>query len=276
MPMLLHVLILLACNIALAFGLMIALWLVGLKTRDVTYVDAFWALNMVFIAIGTWLWTPEGDPLRKALLVGLCALWGVRLGGYLLWRWRSHGPDRRYQSMLGKAEAKQGKSFARASLTMVFMTQAPMLFIVCLPVQLGQIAGSPPVGVIAWIGAALALVGVAFESIGDWQLTRFRQNPANAGQVLDTGLWRYTRHPNYFGDACVWWGLWLIGAETLPGLFAIVGPVLLTWTLIKWSGVPTTETRMRKTRPDYEAYIRRTSGFLPMPPRKGLADETKG
>ena len=164
--MLVHVLILLGCNIALTFALMIALWLVGLKTRDVTFVDAFWALNMVFLAVGTWFWTPDGDPLRKALLVGLCALWGVRLGGYLLWRWRSHGPDRRYRSMLGKAESK-GVGFARASLTMVFLTQAPMLFIVCLPVQLGQIASAPPVGIIAWIGVALALVGVVFESVGD-------------------------------------------------------------------------------------------------------------
>ena len=94
--------------------------------------------------------------------------------------------------------------------------------------------------------------------------------------MLDAGLWRYTRHPNYFGDACVWWGLWLIGAETTPGLFAVIGPALLTWTLIKWSGVPTTEYRMRKTRPDYEAYIRRTSGFVPLPPRAVLADASKG
>jgi len=266
--MLVPILTLLACNIALAFGLMIALWLVGLKTRDVTFVDAFWALNMVFIAVGTWFWTPDGDPLRKALLVGLCALWGARLGGYLLWRWRSHGPDRRYKSMLGKAEATQGKSFARASLTMVFMTQAPMLFIVCLPVQLGQIAGSPPVGLVAWAGVALALVGVAFETIGDWQLTRFRQNPANAGQVLDTGLWRYTRHPNYFGDACVWWGLWLVAAETTLGLFSIIGPAYLVFTLTRWSGVPTVEGRLKRRKPGYEDYMRRTSGFIPWPPKK--------
>ncbi|WP_396592619.1 DUF1295 domain-containing protein [Brevundimonas sp. R86498] len=266
--MLQDILILLATNAVVVFALMIALWLVGLKLRDVTYVDAFWALNMVIVAIATWFMTPEGDPTRKALLVGLCALWGLRLGGYMLWRWADHGPDRRYKALLGRAETKQGLSFARASLTMVFLTQAPLLFIVCLPVQLGQIAGLPPVGPVAWIGAALTVFGVTFESIGDWQLTRFRKDPTKAGQVLDTGLWRYTRHPNYFGDACAWWGLWLIAAETTPGLFAVVGPALLTWTLMKWSGAPTTENRMRRTRPDYEAYIARTSGFVPMPPKR--------
>jgi steroid 5-alpha reductase family enzyme len=110
-------------------------------------------------------------------------------------------------------------------------------------------------------------MGIVFESIGDWQLTRFRSDPENRGRVLDTGLWRYTRHPNYFGDACVWWGLFLIAAETTPGLFALPGPALLTWTLIKWSGAATLERRLTRSRPDYVAYVARTSAFLPWPPR---------
>ena len=114
----------------------------------------------------------------------------------------------------------------------------------------------------------VAIFGIVFESIGDWQLTVFRKNPANAGQVLSTGLWRYTRHPNYFGDACVWWGLFLIGAETSLGWLAIPGPILLTWTLMKWSGAPTLEFRMRKTKPGYAEYIARTSGFVPWPPKR--------
>ena len=120
------------------------------------------------------------------------------------------------------------------------------------------------------LGVILALIGIGFESLGDWQLVRFKADPANAGKVLDTGLWRYTRHPNYFGDACVWWGLWLIAAETgWIGAASVVGPILITVLLTRWSGVPTVEGRMRRKRPDYEAYVARTSAFIPMLPKKG-------
>jgi len=120
-------------------------------------------------------------------------------------------------------------------------------------------------------GSALAVFGLAFETLGDWQLVRFKKDPANEGRVMDKGLWRYTRHPNYFGDACTWWGLWLVAAETQPGLFAIVGPILLTFTLTRWSGAPTTEGRMKRRKPDYEDYMRRTSAFVPWPPKPPLA-----
>ncbi len=123
-------------------------------------------------------------------------------------------------------------------------------------------------GPLAWVGAAVAVFGILFESIGDFQLVAFKANPANAGKVLQSGLWRYTRHPNYFGDACVWWGLWLIAADTGLGAWSLPGPILLTFLLTRWSGVPTVEGRMRRKRPEYEAYVQRTSGFIPMLPRK--------
>lgn len=252
-----------AAVLALSFTL---LWAISQKTRDVTPVDSFWAFGMVLVAIVTAV-QADGLTDRKWLLVGLCALWGVRLGGYMLWRWRDHGPDRRYNALLGRAEAQRGWSFAKASARLVFMPQMPLLFIVCLPVQLGQIADQPPLGTLAMIGAGLALFGIAFESIGDWQLVRFKRDPANQGRVMSRGLWRYTRHPNYFGDACTWWGLYLIAAETVPGLWALPGPVLLTWTLMRYSGAPTVERKMLKTKPEYESYVRRTSGFVPWPPK---------
>jgi steroid 5-alpha reductase family enzyme len=260
------VLTVLATNALVLVALFLILWLVTLKTRDVTPVDSVWALGMVALAGTTYLQT-SGDPTRKLLLLGICALWGVRLGGYLLWRWRQHGPDRRYVVMFGKAQDAKGWGFGEASMRMVYATQAPLLFIVCLPVQLGQIDALPPVGAIGVAGAAIAVVGILFETIGDWQLVRFRRNPANQGQVLNTGLWRYTRHPNYFGDACTWWGLYLIGAESMTGLWAIPGPILLTWTLMKWSGVPTIEGRLKRKKPGYEDYARRTSGFVPWFPK---------
>ena len=257
----------LAINAAILVVTFIAAWLICLKLRDVTPIDSLWAIGMVVMALASFLHT-QGDPTRKALLLGLCALWGVRLGGYLLWRWSDHGPDRRYQTMFAKAQETKGWGFAKASLLMVFATQAPLLFIVCLPVQLGQIDASPSIGLIGCFGAAVAALGIAFESIGDWQLARFKANPANQGLVMDRGLWRYTRHPNYFGDACAWWGLYLIAAETSTGLWALPGPLLLTWTLTKWSGAPTIEGRMKRKKPGYDDYVRRTSGFVPWFPKR--------
>jgi steroid 5-alpha reductase family enzyme len=198
----------------------------------------------------------------------LCTVWGLRLGIYLIWRWRKQGPDRRYNTMMGKAQSERGWGYAKASLLLVFALQMPLQFVVCLPVQLGQIVPAVALGPLGLVGAALAVVGIVFESLGDWQLVRFKADPANAGKVLDTGLWRYTRHPNYFGDCCVWWGLYLIAAETGLGAWALPGPILITFLLTKWSGMPTVEGRMRRKRPEYEAYVQRTSGFVPMLPKK--------
>ncbi len=261
------ILSLLGVNALVLAGTFVLLWAICLKTRDVTPVDSFWAFGMVLMA-GTSFAQTGGDPTRKRVLLGVCMVWGLRLGGYMLWRWRDQGPDRRYQTLLAKAEASKGWGFAKASALLVFATQAPLLFVVCLPVQLGQVASAPQFGALGMIGMILALCGVAFESIGDWQLTRFRRQAANAGQVMSRGLWRYTRHPNYFGDACTWWGLYLIGAESRPGLWALPGPLLLTWTLMKWSGAPTIEGRMTRRKPGYKDYIRRTSGFFPWPPKR--------
>ncbi|MES2754221.1 MAG: DUF1295 domain-containing protein [Pseudomonadota bacterium] len=258
---------LLATNAAVLAVAFIVLWAICLKLRDVTPVDSFWAIGMVVVAASSFALS-HGEPDRKLLLLALCAAWGLRLGGYLLWRWRQHGPDRRYVALLGKAEARGGWGFGKASALLVFATQAPLLFIVCLPVQLGQYAMSPPLGTLAAVGAALSVFGIAFESIGDWQLVRFKADPANAGKVMDCGLWRYTRHPNYFGDACAWWGMYLIAAETEVGRWAIVGPVLLTWTLMKWSGAPTVEGKMARTKPNYAAYQARTPGFVPWFPKR--------
>ena len=127
------------------------------------------------------------------------------------------------------------------------------------------------VGIVGWIGAAAALAGIAFESIGDAQLDRFRKDPANRGKVLDTGLWRYTRHPNYFGDALTWWGLWLVVLDLgwAPALASVIGPVFLTFTLTRWSGKALLEKGLHKTRPQYADYVARTSGFIPWPPKTG-------
>jgi steroid 5-alpha reductase family enzyme len=257
-------------NAALSAACFVALWLISLRLKDVSFIDSWWAFGIVVLAVATALQWPGSSP-HGLWLLGLTIAWGLRLGLYLLWRWRKNGPDHRYQAILGRAQTKQGWSFAKASLLMVFALQAPLQFIVSLPVQLGQIGQTQePLGAVAWTGVALAALGILFESIGDWQLVRFKRDPKNRGKVLANGLWRYTRHPNYFGDALVWWGLFLIAAETPFGLWSLPSPILITALLTRWSGVPTVEGSMRKKRPDYEDYIRRTPGFIPWFPKRSV------
>lgn len=261
---------LLLLNAATLLAAILMLWAYSVRIRDVSFIDAFWAFGMVLLA---WVsWAQSGAPgARSHLLLGLTTLWGLRLSWHLWTRWRAHGEDPRYARIMGSVMEKKGWSWAKTSLLSVFLTQAPLLFITCLPAQLGIWAsegGRTVLGPLAAVGAIIAIVGIAFETIGDTQLNAFRADPANKGKVLDTGLWRYTRHPNYFGDACTWWGIWLIAAETgLPGWISIIGPIFLTFTLTKWSGKPLLERGMKKTRPDYAEYVRRTSGFFPLPPK---------
>lgn len=260
-----ELLLLNALVVAVCFA---GLWLLSIRIKDVSFVDAWWALGMVVIAGSSYLFAGRGEAHALALTL-LCAVWGLRLGLYLLWRWRQHGPDRRYVTMLGKAQSERGWGFGKSALLLVFALQAPLQFVVCLPVQLGQLGLSNQLGLLAYAGIALAVIGIAFETIGDAQLVQFKANPDNRDKVLDTGLWRYTRHPNYFGDACVWWGLWLIAAETgLIGMASVVGPILITFLLTRWSGVPTVEGRLKRKRPGYEDYVRRTSSFIPLPPKR--------
>lgn len=260
--------VVLAVNAVVILGLFVLAWAICVAQRDVTPVDSLWGLGMGVVALSTFFQTGGGTE-RRIVLTVICVAWALRLGGYMLWRWRDHGPDGRYVRMLDKAKAERGWNYGYAAFRLVFMLQMPLLWLVCLPVQLGQVQAEPAaLGVLGWVGAGLAVFGLLFESLADWQLVRFKKNPANAGRVLDTGLWRYTRHPNYFGDACVWWGLWLVAAETQLGLFAVIGPLYLVYTLTRWSGMPTVEGRMRRRKPDYEDYVRRTSPFIPWPPKR--------
>lgn len=253
----------LVTNAAVAAACFTALWMLSLRLRDVSFVDSWWALGILMLAVVTHLQVETTSPHALLLLI-LCAVWSLRLGLYLLWRWRKHGPDPRYQAIMRSAESRRGWSFAFTSGVQVFLLQGVLQFIVALPVQLGQIGdpGSPP-GPVAVIGVLLALVGIAFESIADLQLVRFKADAANKGKVLDRGLWRYTRHPNYFGDTCVGWGLFFIALETPLGAWTVPAPLLLTFLLTRVSGVPMLEHQLRRTRPDYADYIARTPAFFP-------------
>lgn len=259
-------------NFALCLAGFALLWGVAVAIRDVSFIDSVWALGMGGVAAATFVQT-DGATARRMLLLCLCAAWALRLGLHLLLRWRAHGADRRYVRMLDKARSERGWGFARASLILVFALQAPLMWIVSLPVQLGQLSTAPAgVGPLGWIGAVVAAAGILFETVGDAQITRFKADPANAGQVMDRGLWRYTRHPNYFGDILTWIGLWLVAAETPLGLWALPGPLVLIFLLTRFSGGNIYEHRLTKTRPGYDDYRRRTSPLIPWPPKPAGAD----
>jgi steroid 5-alpha reductase family enzyme len=251
-------------------GLMALCWRISVSIRDVSFIDAIWAYGMVFaVAVAVLLNGGVAGPSGWALVV-LVALWGLRLGTHLITRWRRLGRDPRYEKIIGHAIEKQGMSFAKAAWFRAFGMQGPLLWGVSLPAQAGVLAdnGNPlPLWGVA--GAAIALIGIAFESIGDAQLERFRADPANKGQVMDKGLWRYTRHPNYFGDFTTWWGIFIVGIAAGAPWWTVVGPLFLSFTLTRWSGAPMLEHSLKKRRPGYDDYIRRTSGFFPLPPKRG-------
>lgn len=253
-----EVLLLSAAVIAAA---MTALWVVSLVLRDASIVDIFWGAGFVLVAWVSFA-AAEGAAGRRWLLVALTTVWGLRLAGYLAWRNVGKGEDFRYQAM----RARAGSRFWIVSLFQVFGLQGALMWLVSLPVQAGMVPGSQ-IGPLAWIGFAVWMIGLCFETIGDAQLARFKADPANRGRVMDRGLWRYTRHPNYFGDFCIWWGLYVVALDASGTWWTVVGPLVMSTLLIRVSGAALLEKSLTSRREGYADYIRRTSGFFPRPPR---------
>jgi steroid 5-alpha reductase family enzyme len=246
---------------AAAWGLL-ALVLARTLHRN-NIVDTLWPLGFLLIAAVACAVAAgrSGDPLRQGLLLGGTAVWALRLGWFVGRRSAGKGDDQRYVDLL----AKHAGPPTLTAVRFIFAPQAVVLYIVSLTLQAGM-AESGPVSVIGWLGVAVWLLGLAFEAEGDHQMNRFRSDPAHHGQLLDEGLWRWTRHPNYFGDAAVWTGLWLITAERWPGVLTVSSPALMIYLLVAGTGKRLLERSMAK-RPGYADYARRTSGFLPVPPR---------
>lgn len=261
----------LLANAAALLAIVLVLWAISVKIDDVSFIDAFWGAGMGLMAIGSYVQLARPG-LVATVLLAMTAAWGFRLGIHLLRRWWRDGEDQRYERILRK-DREHGR-FAFAALIKIWLGQAVLLFLVSSPAQVGILAagGQESLPLLAWAGIALYLVGIFFEWVGDWQLARFKADPANEGEILDTGLWRYTRHPNYFGDACAWWGIWLVTASLgwQWALYTALGPIFLTFTLTKWSGAALLESGMKKKRGGkYADYIERTSAFIPWPPRSG-------
>ncbi|HUR72766.1 MAG TPA: DUF1295 domain-containing protein [Sporichthya sp.] len=252
---------------ACAGGLVVLLgvtFALALKLGKHSVVDVAWGLGFVTVALISFgMSDGSGDGDRRLLITGMVVVWGARLAWHIGRRNAGHGEDPRYEALLAKADSGKRNSYA---LRMIYSLQGLLILFISLPVQVGQYA-SDDVGVLAAIGFVVWAVGLFFEALGDWQLNQFKADPANKGTVMDRGLWRYTRHPNYFGDACVWWGIWLVAAETGIGVFTILSPIVMTLFLTKGSGAALTEKRMAG-RPGFDDYVARTSGFLPLPPKR--------
>ena len=244
--------------------MMVGLWLVSLAIKNASIVDIFWGAGFALIAIVTFALT-DGYAPRKLLITTLAVIWGLRLATHIGWRNHGKGEDFRYQAM----RKRSGDRFALVSLYTVFGLQGVLMWVISLPLQFAQLSREP--ARLTWLdilGSALWVIGLSFEAIGDWQLAKFKADPANKGKVMDRGLWAYTRHPNYFGDALLWWGFFLIALANPANWWTVMSPLLMTTLLMKVSGVALLEKTLVKTRPEYREYVQRTSAFFPLLPKR--------
>ncbi len=252
-------------GLAVIVGLMTLLWLLSLVLKNSSIVDPFWGTGFV---IANWVYfalTPDGFAARKWLISILVTIWGLRLSLYLLWRNWGKGEDFRYQ----KFRQDAGKKWWWYSFFQTFLLQGVLLWIISAPLLAANYAATPDrLTILDYLAVLLWLLGFFFEAMGDLQLARFKADPANKGKVLDRGVWRYTRHPNYFGDATQWWAYYLIAASASGGFWTLFSPVIMTLFLLRVSGVTLLEKTLTTTKPGYKEYVESTSAFIPWFPRK--------
>ena len=246
--------------------LLTATWVASVVRRDASLVDRVWGLAFV-VLVWVYVWRGDGTPARGWLVGALVTVWGLRLAGYVTWRNWGEGEDARYQAM----RRRNPERFAVRSLATIFWAQGLLAWIISAPLLVVGVDRSP--AELTWVDAiavAVWAVGLFFEAVGDAQLARFLADPSNRGTVMNRGLWRYTRHPNYFGDTTVWWGFGLF-AVAAGGWWALVGPAVMTVFLVRVSGVALTEKRMQRPggkRAGYDEYVARTSAFVPWFPKR--------
>jgi steroid 5-alpha reductase family enzyme len=244
--------------------MMFGVWVLSLIKRDASIVDVFWGLGFVVVAWLTFL-QADGYLGRKILITLLTTLWGLRLAMHILIRDWGHGEDRRYQAW----RAQYGARFWWVSLFTVFGLQGVLLWAISLILQVGQMSAIPArLVILDFLGTIVWTVGFIFEAVADWQLYRFKADPENKGKVMKKGLWAYSRHPNYFGESLIWWGLFLITLATPGSFWTVISPMVITFLLLKVSGVTLLEKTIVDSRPEYRDYIESTSSFIPRLPRK--------
>lgn len=243
---------------------MTLLWIISLALRNSSIVDIFWGAGFVITAWVYYALTPDGYLLRKLILSSLVTIWGLRLSLYILWRNWGEEEDFRYR----KWREEAGGQWWWRSLFKVFLLQGVLLWIVSTPLLAAQFSRTPTR--ITWLevlAVVVWLIGFFFESVGDFQLARFKSKPENKGTVLRSGVWRYTRHPNYFGDAAQWWGYFLFSLAA-GGYWTIFSPIIMTLLLMRVSGVTLLERTLKETKPGYKEYVESTSAFVPWFPKE--------
>lgn len=251
-------------NLAAVIAFMLAVWILSLLKKDASIADIFWGLGFILVAWITFFLS-GGDGPRSFIVVAMTTLWGLRLSIHLFVRNWSSEEDPRYQNM----RSAHGKHFWIVSLFTVFLLQGVILWVVSLVIQLAFFV--PSTAGLTWLDALGILIwgtGFVLETIADKQLSSFKSDPANKGRVMDQGLWAYSRHPNYFGEMLIWWGFYAIVLNHAASAWVILSPMLITFLLLKVSGVTLLEKNITKRRPDYADYIRRTSAFFPWFPKK--------
>lgn len=255
-----------------ALGFMTTLWIASLILRNSSIVDIFWGPGFV---LTNWVYfslTVDGSPARKWLIGVLVTIWGLRLGLYILWRNWGKEEDFRYREWREEAGAK----WWWWSFFKVFLLQGVLMWIISAPLLAAQVSATPArLTIFDFVAILVWAVGFFFEAVGDLQLARFKANPANKGQVMDRGVWRYTRHPNYFGDATQWWGYYLIAAAASGGFWTVFSPIIMTALLLRVSGVALLEKTLKETKPKYKEYVESTSAFIPWFPRKRKGDNAR-
>ena len=249
-------------TLALAFAMMTALWPASLLLQDVSIIDILWAPAFAVLALAYVSTDPPGNA-RPWIMLVLISVWAIRLGTYILVRWlKLKHEDYRYAAI----RRKHGAKFPVTSLFWIFWLQALLLWVISWPLQ-AALSSASPLNPVDGLGVAMAATGILIESVADWQLTQFRANPANRGRVLDTGLWAWSRHPNYFGDFLLWWGFFVLALAAGGPWWTLLGPVVMSALLLHYSGAGLMEDTIADRRPDYADYVRRTSLFVPWPPR---------
>lgn len=251
-----------ASSLAVVVALMVLTAVLARATGKISVVDTIWGLGFIVVTltavvVGHLLQTRHDQNLRAFLLLALVTIWGGRLALHIFRRGRGHGEDPRYEELMANGPG--------GIVRKVLLPQGLAIWFVSLPIQVTVVAGGHVSGVLV-AGVLLWAVGLAFEAIGDAQLAAYKRDPERS-PVMDRGLWKYTRHPNYFGDACVWWGIWLVCASAWPGIFTILSPVAMTFFLVFATGAKLLERTMMQ-RPGYPEYAARTSMFFPLPPRR--------
>lgn len=240
---------------------MAAFFVIATLMKDNSIVDIGWGLGFIVVELAVLIKSDQFTP-QNLLLLLLVSLWGLRLAGYIFKRNYGAGEDYRYAQW----RKQWGKWVVPRAFLQVFMLQGLFMFIIALPLMVAAANEEAPIGPLAWAGVAVWVIGFYFEAVGDRQKSVFKKNPANKGHIMTSGLWRYTRHPNYFGEAAMWWGIFLIAARSGYWYISIISPVVLTFLLLKVSGVAMLERKYGGNQ-EFESYARRTSAFIPMPPK---------